>query len=158
MTIPRATLNPAASNGISSPSTHAETGNPGYAQTNGNGVGPTPKNLHATPSVYYSLTPPDTFLMPCLCACPPLHSCCIHSNFFYRLTMNHLFVWVFSYLVELTLSRPRRLLRLVLLGLSALCTSSIFPYQNATNNFENHVLIQLMKFSTHCSTFCASLY
>lgn len=50
----------------------------------------------------------DAFHFP-----PPLPcmstSCCIHSNFFYRLTMNHFFVWTFffsSYLVELILSRP----------------------------------------------------
>ncbi len=104
MIIPRASTNSAANSGSSTPSTHTEIGNSAYTLTNGNSVGRTLNPRHPsffTPqfSLFLPITclPPDAFLFPCLCACRPLSSCCIHSNCFYRLTVNHFFVWIFFF-------------------------------------------------------------
>ncbi len=91
--IPRASTHSAANSGSSTPSTHTEIGNAVYIQTNGNSVGRlNPRRLSSFPPLvsFYQM-----LLFCCCCACRPLSSCCIHSNFFYRLTMNHFFVWIF---------------------------------------------------------------
>lgn len=59
---------------------------------------------HSAVLLFITCLTPDAFLFVASAHFRPLRSCCIHSNFFYRLTMNHFFVWIFfSYLAPFTL-------------------------------------------------------
>lgn len=90
MIIPRASTDPAANSGSSSPSTHTEAGNTAQTQTS---VGPTPWHLslfapHLSSLSLACLQMLSSFLHLSMSAC------CIHSNICW-LTMNHFFVWIF---------------------------------------------------------------
>lgn len=104
MVIPRASTHSAADSGSSTPSTHTENENAAHTQTNGNSVGrgppggpPTPLLLRCTRFLLSLAHLQMLSLFSRRCACRPLGSCCIHSNLFYRLTMNHFFVWAFFF-------------------------------------------------------------
>lgn len=87
--------------------------------------------LHSTVVLFITCLTSDAFLFSASAHFRPLRSCCIHSNVFYRLTMNHFFVCIFfSYLVAFTLYRPCvSLFCAYALGLSAPC-ASITPLAN----------------------------
>lgn len=87
---------------------------------------------HSAVLLFITCLTPDAFLFVASAHFRPLRSCCIHSNFFYRLTMNHFFVWIFfSYLAPFTLYRPCVCLFCAYApGLSALCTSCVIPLGN----------------------------
>lgn len=53
---------------------------------------------HSAVLLFITCLTPDAFLFVASAHFRPLRSCCIHSNFFYRLTMNHFFVWIFFFL------------------------------------------------------------
>lgn len=137
MVIPRASTHSAADSGSSTPSTHTENENAAHTQTNGNSVGrgppggpPTPLLLRCTRFLLSLAHLQMLSLFSRRCACRPLGSCCIHSNLFYRLTMNHFFVWAFFFFLTLGSSFSRALVSLYLvcslwwLGPSALCRFS----------------------------------
>lgn len=54
---------------------------------------------HSAVLLFITCLTPDAFLFVASAHFRPLRSCCIHSNFFYRLTMNHFFVWIFFFLI-----------------------------------------------------------
>lgn len=54
---------------------------------------------HSAVLLFITCLTPDAFLFMASAHFRPLRSCCIHSNSFYRLTMNHFFVWIFFFLI-----------------------------------------------------------
>lgn len=59
---------------------------------------------HSAVLLFITCLTPDAFLFVASAHFRPLRSCCIHSNFFYRLTMNHFFVWIFFLILRRSLS------------------------------------------------------